>query len=326
MTQSKPAVAVPPVRHSIRVPAEAARAFRAFTGLMTQWWDPAVSANPTKSPIAEIVIEPSAGGKWFERGADGSECEWARVTKWEDGARLEADWHPDGKRTVLEIGFETPAPRATILTLVHTGFESYGDRAARMRDMHDAVWGALLGRFARFIEEQPNDAGGPEAAAHASAARAVTDGDTVLATCDVAAPPERVFRALTTSETERWWGSPETYRIANWRSALQIGGAWSLVVVTPDGGEFPAGGTYLEIDAPHRVVHTRHYDFDYPELGRRDTTVTYRIDPISTGSRITVRQDGFAGLRVAADHHAEGWVGFLDYLASYLHAEHAPNA
>ena len=33
-------------------------------------------------------------------------------------------------------------------------------------------------------------------------ARAVTDGNTILATVDITAPPERVFRALTTIEAE----------------------------------------------------------------------------------------------------------------------------
>ncbi len=65
---------VAPVRHSVRVPVEPARAFRAFTSAMQQWWDPAISANPSKSPIAAIVLEPKVGGRWFERGVDGSEC------------------------------------------------------------------------------------------------------------------------------------------------------------------------------------------------------------------------------------------------------------
>lgn len=323
MSTAKLETAVSPVRQSVRVPVEPARAFRIFTSAMRQWWDPGVSANATKSPIANVVVEMKDGGRWYERGVDGSECEWARIVACEPGATLVADWKPDGKSTKLAIHFENPTPRATNVTLVHEGFEIYGDRAAKMRDMHDAVWANLLGRFVRFVEEQPTSDEPVGATRHA--ARAVTDDDTILATIDVAATPERIFRALTTSETEQWWGSPETYRIASWKSALRVGGAWSLVVITPDGGEFPAGGSYLEIDAPHRIVQTRHYDFDYPELGRRDTTVTYRIDPISTGSRVTVRQDGFAGLRTAADHHAEGWVSFLEYLAAYLDGEAEAN-
>lgn len=107
----------------------------------------------------------------------------------------------------------------------------------------------------------------------------------------------------------------------NWHADVRVGGRWSLVVRLPDGAAFPASGEFLEIDAPHRVVQTRRYDWDYPELGRRDTTVTYRLDPISTGTRVTVRQDGFAGLRGPADHHAEGWEGFLGYLADHVRTE-----
>ncbi|HEX6814622.1 MAG TPA: SRPBCC family protein, partial [Gemmatimonadaceae bacterium] len=85
-----------------------------------------------------------------------------------------------------------------------------------------------------------------------------------------------------------------------------------------DGSIFPASGEYLAIEAPRRIVLTRRYDWDYPELGRRDTTVTYVLDPIPAGTRLTVRQDGFAGLRGPADHHADGWLGFLAYLGQYV--------
>ena len=46
-------------------------------------------------------------------------------------------------------------------------------------------------------------------------ARALADvnGGIILAEVEIAAPPERVFRALTQSdEIVRWWGSPDAYR------------------------------------------------------------------------------------------------------------------
>ena len=55
--------AVPPVRQTVRVPAEPARAFRAFTRDISAWWDPKVSTNPTKSPIAQVVVEPNVDGR-----------------------------------------------------------------------------------------------------------------------------------------------------------------------------------------------------------------------------------------------------------------------
>src|SRR5438128_1430296 len=108
-------------------------------------------------------------------------------------------------------------------------------------------------------------------------ARAVTDGDTILATVDITAPPEHVFRALTTEEAERWWGSPDTYRVTDWKADVRVGGLRSLVVRRPDGSSFPASGKFLEIDAPSKIVKTRKYDWDCPVLGRRDSTVTYSL-------------------------------------------------
>ncbi len=155
-------------------------------------------------------------------------------------------------------------------------------------------------------------------------ARAVTDGDTILATADVAMPPERVFRALTTDEVERWWGSADTYRMTEWRADLRVGGRWRVAVRRADGNTFPAIGEFLEIDAPRRIVQTRKYEWEHPLLGGRETTVTYRLDPIATGTRVTVRHEGFAGRSAAADEHAEGWERVLGWLDAYMRPDSAP--
>lgn len=154
--------------------------------------------------------------------------------------------------------------------------------------------------------------------------RAITDGDVVLASVDLAAvSPERVFRALNSKETEQWWGSPDTYRQIEWSSEVRVGGRWHVVTRTVDGGLLPAGGEYLEVDAPRKAVITRAYEFDFPILGRRSTRVIYLCDAISTGTRVTVRHDGFNGLREPAEQHAFGWERVLGWLQVYLQAETA---
>lgn len=150
------------------------------------------------------------------------------------------------------------------------------------------------------------------------APRVITDGTTILATVDVAASPERVFTALNTRETEAWWGAADVYRQTAWTSDLRVGGRWHVITRTADGNSLPAGGEFIEIDAPRKVVITRSYEFDFPILGRRSTTVTYLCDPIPTGARVTVRHDGFAGLREPADLHAFGWERVLTWLRDYF--------
>jgi uncharacterized protein YndB with AHSA1/START domain len=150
------------------------------------------------------------------------------------------------------------------------------------------------------------------------AARAITDGDTILSTLEVAAPPEAVFRALTTEEIERWWGSAETYRLTAWKADLRVGGRWQVTVRGADGNPVPVGGKFLEIDAPRKLVYTREYDRDHPTMGGAVTTITYHLDAVESGTRVTVRHDGFAGRKEPALEHADGWESVLGWLEAYV--------
>ena len=87
---------------------------------------------------------------------------------------------------------------------------------------------------------------------------------------------------------------------------------------------YPASGEFIEIESPKKIVQTRKYDWDHPNLGRRVTTVTYRLEPIPNGTRITVRHEGFQGLRDAADEHASGWERFLGWLDTYFRSGARP--
>lgn len=315
---------IAPVVHATHVAVEPARAFKIFTSNVRGWWDPSVfSPERGDASFVDLVIEPRQGGRWFARAADGSEPEWGRIQAFQPPERLVIDWHPHGVSMRMEVTFAGPAPRRTDVSMTLSGFEGFGNDAAKMRDIHDAKVESILKGFADYVAEHAHHDAESGSKAPGAAPRAVTDGETVLATMDMKATPERIFRALTTAECERWWGAPDTYRTTQWKSDVRVGGAWSCVTVLSDGTEFPASGEYLVIDAPHRVVQTRRYHWDYPELGRRDTTVTYLLDPISDGTRMTVRHDGFAGLRGPAEHHVGGWETFLEYLAKYVEQEPA---
>ena len=81
-TESTAAVEV--VR-SVSVPLSQARTFELFTTRMTDFWPKEHSIG--SSEIAEVVVEPRTGGRWFERGVDGSECPWGRVAAWDHPAK-----------------------------------------------------------------------------------------------------------------------------------------------------------------------------------------------------------------------------------------------
>jgi uncharacterized protein YndB with AHSA1/START domain len=148
-----------------------------------------------------------------------------------------------------------------------------------------------------------------------SAARAVadtTDG-VVLARVEIAVPPERVFRALTTSELTKWWGSAEMYTTTKFTIDLRPGGAWKSEGVGADGSAFHVEGEVLEVDAPKRLVQTWKPSWEPGPA----TKITYTLEAIETGTRVTVRHTGFTNPE-ACSSHANGWERVFGWLAGYL--------
>ena len=137
----------------------------------------------------------------------------------------------------------------------------------------------------------------------------------IHASVEIAAPLERVFRALTDgSEVVRWWGSPDTYRLEEFTADLRVGGQWRSRGVAADGKPFQATGEFLEVDPPRLLVQTWIPDWA-PGL---KTTLTYRLDAIPGGTRLTLRHEGFGAHREAFEGHTRGWERVLGYLNGYL--------
>ena len=85
--------------------------------------------------IAETVFEPRAGGHVYDRGADGSECRWARVLAYEPPDRvvfswdIGPDWHvvPDlSQASEVRVTFVAEGHARTRVTLVHRHIERHG--------------------------------------------------------------------------------------------------------------------------------------------------------------------------------------------------------
>jgi uncharacterized protein YndB with AHSA1/START domain len=153
------------IRKEITVAADPGRAFEVFTANHGSWWPSVYHIGEAEYETA--VIEPFAGGRWFERGVDGSECDWGKVLVWEPPQRLvlawqiSADWKFDPELvTEIEIRFEAIDPDRTRVTLAHRHLDRYGDRAGEMHEIYSAGglpgapqgWGGLLKAFAEAIQ------------------------------------------------------------------------------------------------------------------------------------------------------------------------------
>jgi uncharacterized protein YndB with AHSA1/START domain len=152
-----------------------------------------------------------------------------------------------------------------------------------------------------------------------SPARALADlaDGSILAVIEISAPPERVFRALASEEISSWWGSKETYHVTRWSGDVRPGGKWCSDGLGVDGQAFSVGGEFLEVDPPRRLSYTWIAPWDE----NHSTTVTFVLEPVAGGTRLTLRHTGFAGRSASCGAHTEGWSRVLDWLAAYA----APN-
>ena len=87
---------IAPVRHSVTVPISAERAFTLFTDGFNTWW---IGHHIGEADLAEAVIEPRADGRWYERGVDGTECDWGKVLVYEPPSRLVMTWQLNSEFT-----------------------------------------------------------------------------------------------------------------------------------------------------------------------------------------------------------------------------------
>jgi hypothetical protein len=129
------------VLKTITVAADQRRAFDVYTKGFGTWWPKEHHIGAAE--MATCVFEPREGGRWFETGVDGTECEWGRVLVWDSPNRivhtwqLQGDWRydPDPARaSEVEVRFIAEGPNTTRVELTHRHFEHHGDGAESVRD------------------------------------------------------------------------------------------------------------------------------------------------------------------------------------------------
>src|SRR5215469_4219667 len=80
------AATVPAIQGTVSLDVPVERAFSVFTDSIGTWWPRDYHIG--QADMADAIMEPHEGGRWYERGVDGSECDWGRVLAWEPPHRL----------------------------------------------------------------------------------------------------------------------------------------------------------------------------------------------------------------------------------------------
>ena len=147
------------------------------------------------------------------------------------------------------------------------------------------------------------------------------DQGTIISEIDIAAPPERVFRALSDAgELQRWFTSTEC-PVKQWKMDARVGGQYSYA--TGKGSlevngirEFECHGEIVECDPPRSLAYTWIGNWhDDPKIR---TLVRWELTPKQGGTHVRVTHSGLASLPVAHKDYSGGWPGVVEYLKKFV--------
>ncbi len=147
------------------------------------------------------------------------------------------------------------------------------------------------------------------------------DLDAVMAEVDIAAPPSRVFKALTDAgELMQWFSGDESCPAKHWEMDAREGGSYSYA--TKQGGavngvrELKCYGEILEFDPPHRLAYTWVGNWHVDKL--RKTVVRWELTPTATGTHVKVTHSGLAQEQAAREGYRGGWPGVITNLKRFV--------
>jgi len=140
----------------------------------------------------------------------------------------------------------------------------------------------------------------------------------VLASVEIAASAERVFGALASEEIVTWWGMPGVFETLEWTGDVRPGGRWRAKGLRANGQAWFLEGEFLEVDPPRKLVHTWHV----PDTDEAPSLVTYLVEPVDKGVRITLRHTGITQ-RDSCMGACMGWESSFTRLVELLGALNA---
>jgi len=146
---------------------------------------------------------------------------------------------------------------------------------------------------------------------HARAVSDLVDGS-VVASVEIANAPERVFQALASREVIEWWVNPGVFDTREWTGEVRVGGSWSASGMAR-GAPYTLVGEFLEVDPPRKLVQT----WQMKGTPGSPSTVTYMLETIPGGTRLTVRHSGIAAPDQRANVGA-GWRTSFAQLAEIM--------
>lgn len=150
--------------------------------------------------------------------------------------------------------------------------------------------------------------------------QAIVTADAVTTEIEIAAPAERVFRALTTGdELMRWFTNPGCPAKV-WEIDAREGGSYRYksakgTVVVNGVDEFECHGDILEIDPPRLLVYTWIANWHDDKTLR--SIVRWELTSHRGGTHVKVTHSGLAHEEAARKDYGGGWPGVVEMLKTF---------
>jgi uncharacterized protein YndB with AHSA1/START domain len=152
------------------------------------------------------------------------------------------------------------------------------------------------------------------------------DQDAVVCEVEIAAPAEKIFQALTSSDMlMQWWnGEGGPCQVDLWEIEPRVGGRMRHAAHDPTGqmkvngvSEFKIEGEVTECDPPRVLAYTWRANF-HPNP-KHDTLVRWELTPRPGGTHVKVTHSRLSAI-AQGPGYAEGWPGVVAALSIFAEA------
>ncbi len=145
------------VRKTLHVEVPVEKAFQIFTQRMGAWWP--ASHHVGKTPFRDVIVEPKAGGRWYEINVEDVEIDWGSVVAYEPPKRVVLGWHlqPDfhfdadpAKASEVVLEFVKEGPEKTRVEFEHRHLERHGEGWQKLAADVNGGWDTVLAGYVKL--------------------------------------------------------------------------------------------------------------------------------------------------------------------------------
>jgi len=152
-------------------------------------------------------------------------------------------------------------------------------------------------------------------------AKIASEQDAIVSEIHIAAPPERVFKALSEAgELKQWFTSPEC-PVKFWEMDARVDGAYRYAtergsIVVNGVSEFECHGHITEFDPPKVLAYTWYANWH--DDSTRRTLVRWELTPREDGTDVKVTHSGLLNLPIAGKEYSGGWPDVVEKLKAFV--------